>query len=715
MVVASLMQSPWWLTAGWLMVHFLWIGCVVGLVAAAGRWLLSSRPEQRYAFAVACFAVLSCVPGLIIVCLHPEVPNESSSSIAHGHMDVPMAPADAEPLRSPVSAPEVAEATEHPMVTLDAVVRCLPWLWMIGTPLIFFLVALGLIGSERLRRQSERLDQRDLANRCRRLSESLGIHCHVALGVCARLTAPILVGILKPVILLPPAALSGWSAEQLEMVLLHELAHVRRWDNLVNLGQRIVEALLFFHPVVWWLSAWIRLEREMCCDQIVVAHTGNPRAYAETLAAFAAPEPLLRTGSSAMAENRLVSRIRRILNLEDRSMKISTKLFGLTTVLLVTALLVVGLHAYGDNASPTVADEEEAVQDKKLAEPRTIADDGKKAEALAAGAKSSGNPDKSDESKNDAKKSLIHPATVEAYQQLEMYSRIAGSVKAITVDVGDRVKRGQPLIELDAPDVQLELKQKSALVQQAKAEINQAKSSVRAAQATFEATKALVVEAEAGIKGARANLEFRKKQFERLKKLLDTKAIAQETLDEAREKVDAAQAGQAASEAKWQVAQATVKESIAKVVRAEADVQVAEAHVAVAEAGLQRTQQALLDSAIVRAPFDGVVTRRFVDVGTFIQAAGQGNAKPLITVARTDLVRIVVNVPQAQIARIRPGTSATIRIDAYPGKEFESKVSRLSPAVDRQTGTLRASIDLPNSEARLLPGMSGEVTFKLRK
>ena len=71
------------------------------------------------------------------------------------------------------------------------------------------------------------------------------------------------------------------------MVLWHELAHLRRWDNLINLIQRVVESLLFFHPAVWWVSAWARLEREHCCDLIVVERTGRPRAYAETLAALA--------------------------------------------------------------------------------------------------------------------------------------------------------------------------------------------------------------------------------------------------------------------------------------------------------------------------------------------------------------------------------------------------------------------------------------------
>ena len=82
-------------------------------------------------------------------------------------------------------------------------------------------------------------------------------------------------GVIRPLILLPPAALCGWSVEQLEMVLLHELAHLRRWGNLINIVQRVVESLLFFHPVVWWLSGWLRLERELCCDRLVVGRPAD--------------------------------------------------------------------------------------------------------------------------------------------------------------------------------------------------------------------------------------------------------------------------------------------------------------------------------------------------------------------------------------------------------------------------------------------------------
>ena len=174
-------------------------------------------------------------------------------------------------------------------------------------------------------------------------------HCtsrgRVTVAVCDRIAAPVLIGILRPIILLPPAALTGWSPDEIEMVLLHELAHVRRWDNLVNLLQRIVESLLFFHPAVWLISqlgpprtrSLLRRTRRR-------AARNRPHAYAEMLVALAAQMPrsvlFHPAASSAMAAGPLRSRIRRILQLEDDPMLVSGKSFAMVFGgLLVAATL----------------------------------------------------------------------------------------------------------------------------------------------------------------------------------------------------------------------------------------------------------------------------------------------------------------------------------------------------------------------------------------
>ena len=130
------------------------------------------------------------------------------------------------------------------------------------------------------------------------------------------------------------------------MVLLHELAHVRRWDNLVNVAQRIVESLLFFHPSIWWLSSWVRLERELCCDRLVVEQVGKPFAYAEMLVSLAGSSHPNRQLVLAMAERQVLTRIRRLLNLEVRSMRLTMpEGLGLIGSAVVGTSLALGLPA----------------------------------------------------------------------------------------------------------------------------------------------------------------------------------------------------------------------------------------------------------------------------------------------------------------------------------------------------------------------------------
>ena len=178
------------------------------------------------------------------------------------------------------------------------------------------------------------------------LADSLGVARRVGVAICDRIAAPLLIGVIRPMILLPPAALGGWSIEQVEMALLHELAHIRRHDNLVTLLQRLAESLLFFHPVTWWLSAWVSLERELCCDRLVVEHTGRPNAYARMLAALAGAAPGRNRLALAMAERPLTTRIRRILDMEDRSMKMTlTEGLGLLAAAMVGTTLTLAAHA----------------------------------------------------------------------------------------------------------------------------------------------------------------------------------------------------------------------------------------------------------------------------------------------------------------------------------------------------------------------------------
>ena len=257
----------------------------------------------------------------------------------------------------PTASPDVAVYAPEPRIgerllaALGLAAMCLPWLWICGAPLSFALTTAGLLGAERLRRQSRPLEDARITEMCRQLAASLRISCRVGVAICDRIAAPILVGVLRPMILLPAAALAGWDPQQLEMVLLHELAHVRRYDNLVNLLQRIVESVLFFHPMVWIVSGWVRREREHCCDELVVARTRQPHAYAEILVSLAErlSQGTLRGSSlarpqavSSMAERPVVARVRRILKKEEQPMQVSRKAVGLVFVVVFAVAAVIG-------------------------------------------------------------------------------------------------------------------------------------------------------------------------------------------------------------------------------------------------------------------------------------------------------------------------------------------------------------------------------------
>jgi GWxTD domain-containing protein len=228
----------------------------------------------------------------------------------------------------------------------------LPWIapfWMLGV-LAFHLRALaGWIAARRLRRLGVCCAAADWTARLERLTARVRVSRPVTLFESSLADAPLVIGYLRPVILMPAGLLVGLPAAQVEAILAHELAHVLRQDYLVNLAQTFVEGLLFYHPAVWWISHVIRAERENCCDDVAVAVSGNARQYAAALAALehnriAAREPALAaTGGS------LVNRIRRILESPERS---RVGFAPLASALVLTLATAAGLTAWQTTPMP---------------------------------------------------------------------------------------------------------------------------------------------------------------------------------------------------------------------------------------------------------------------------------------------------------------------------------------------------------------------------
>ncbi|MES2788968.1 MAG: M56 family metallopeptidase [Planctomycetota bacterium] len=134
-----------------------------------------------------------------------------------------------------------------------------------------------------MRHRSTPVLESALLDSLRRQAKLLGLKIVPVLFYCERVAVPTVIGIIKPAILLPLTLTSGLAPEQIEAILAHELAHLRRYDQLVNLLQRLVESTLFFHPAIWWLSRRIRIERELCCDDLVIKCGSVPLEYAQSL------------------------------------------------------------------------------------------------------------------------------------------------------------------------------------------------------------------------------------------------------------------------------------------------------------------------------------------------------------------------------------------------------------------------------------------------
>lgn len=214
-------------------------------------------------------------------------------------------------------------------------------IWMLGVAIFSIRFMGGCWQVHRLRKRSLEDAPEELIARFSRLLERLGIQRNVGLKFSGAINTPMVIGALKPMVLLPAGLLSGLSMEQVECILIHELAHVRRWDFLVNLLQSTVEILLFFHPAIWWVTRIIRQERENCCDELVISLNSNKVQYARALLnleVLRQQQPALAMGSQG---GDLASRIRRITGgAQPRERKVQSRglLFGLVVMAFVLLL-----------------------------------------------------------------------------------------------------------------------------------------------------------------------------------------------------------------------------------------------------------------------------------------------------------------------------------------------------------------------------------------
>ncbi len=339
---------------GWALLHFLWQGLALAALAATAM-ALCRRAPVRYLIGVSALVLMLAAPVATALFYSQQYSAEAAAVTRAAAFFA--GPVPEKPL---TAAAPVAGNTSNAenSASRDSAWRkmAFPWLvemWLLGVALFSLRSAGGFLLLEReRRRQSHGVSARMLAI-CRTLERRLGLDRAIAYCECQWLEVPAVIGWFRPVVFLPVTVLTGLSEEQLESIIAHELAHIRRLDAFVNAFQVCVETLLFYHPAVWWLNRRIRAGREHCCDEIAVAACGNAVEYARALTRL---EELRSAPALAMAANRgpLTERIVRVLGL--KTFGDGRRGIGLTASLLcLAAALVAGSALLGiAHAKPAI-------------------------------------------------------------------------------------------------------------------------------------------------------------------------------------------------------------------------------------------------------------------------------------------------------------------------------------------------------------------------
>ncbi|MGH9476930.1 MAG: M56 family metallopeptidase [Terriglobales bacterium] len=264
------MTSLWLPALSASLLQFLWEAAAIALVLVAAQPLLRClRPSARYLWN--CFALFA-LPVIFALTL-TRIASTGAGAAA------PVA-----------NLPLLAQAAPYIVA-----------LWAAGIVLCGSYATAGWLWAQRIRQRAASALPASWSSELDALRARLHVSARVRLALSPRVTSPCTLGWLRPIVLIPLSALTQLTPDQLRALLAHELAHIRRHDYLVNLAQRAVEVVFFFHPAVWWLSRQVSNERELCCDDFAVAACGDRALYARALvdlaawqsAAVAAPAPAL--------------------------------------------------------------------------------------------------------------------------------------------------------------------------------------------------------------------------------------------------------------------------------------------------------------------------------------------------------------------------------------------------------------------------------------
>jgi HlyD family secretion protein len=288
-------------------------------------------------------------------------------------------------------------------------------------------------------------------------------------------------------------------------------------------------------------------------------------------------------------------------------------------------------------------------------------------------------------------------AVVEAFYQAGLRARVSGVVRGVAKDIGDPVRAGELLIDIDTPDLRLAVEQKDAVIAQRLQEVRATEHDAKTAAAAVELSKASVAQRTADVTAAENIRAAKLKKFERYKTL--GTSVTPDLLDEAELEYRAAAASVMSANAAVQKARAeqTEKEASAEAATADIDLKRTLVDVARKDRDAAATQLAY---ARLHAPFDGVVTHRGTDPGRFVSnATTGGGGEALVTVSRVDLVTVAMKIPDSAAGFITPNTEVFVEFAQLPGVTARGPITRFSPSIDTTDRTMRVEVDVFNGSA----------------
>lgn len=359
------MTHPVVLSVGWALIHALWVGAVL----AAGLWLtlrvMPDHPGMRYQVCAAALLAIPLMTALALIVHQPwrELADRANDDAlvaspvvepveSEGPAVPPMIPPGeigpmpmpdmVESMQSPVPQGETLSNEQAPVIGLSAYLPYAAVLYALGLCMMSLRLLAGWCLTLRLRTRGLSPLPADLARLAERARQRSGVKRAVRFAISSRAAVPCVVGVLRPIVLLPAAAATGLTPAQLLSIFAHELAHIRRHDVLINLLQVLIETLLFFHPAVWWVGKHLRAERECRCDDDAVVSVGSPLVYVDALVAVAGLDAGRPNLSLAATDGGLTHRVRRLLVPTNTSQGRST-VWGasLLAVLIVGTVLTV--------------------------------------------------------------------------------------------------------------------------------------------------------------------------------------------------------------------------------------------------------------------------------------------------------------------------------------------------------------------------------------